>query len=1252
MAGLALDIQIKNLEELSKLKAKMDEVRKSIKDFYAAGDKVGAKEQEKHLKTLQKEHHKLYESLRPVIYEFQRAGNEAREMSDQYNGAATSASTLTKAFAAIGGTAALIEFTKKIIDVRGEIQQIEIAFETMLGSKGKADAMMADIKRLALSTPFTLTEVVDNTKQLIAMGIAAEEAVDTVKALGDVAAGVSVPLSRIAINYGQVAALGKLQQREINDFAMAGIPVVEELGKQLGKTKNEIYEMAEAGEIGFRLVEQAFKSMSGEGGKFYNMMEAQSASVAGQISKLQDSIQLMFNNIGQASEGIIYSAIGEASALVENYEKVGKTILELVAAYGAYKVALIVITTVEKQRLAFNLFVQEQMLVEQALRKGATAAMVKEAATTKALAMAKLNLVNSIKKVTAAMLPNPYILAAAAVAALAYGIYKLVTYQTEAEKAQKRLNDAVAESEKNALSEQRELSRLKGSLNGCTRGTKEFNDIKNEIVNKFGKYRQGLDEEIERVGSLDLLYQSLSKSIQASFDARQYEKFKQSESDNLDEVMSKNLGKIQDRLINKLGDEAGSKYYTKIREAIFDGKELDAETKAALDKVAGKGGGLFDITNRDVEGYIQNIIDAQQLADHLDKKAKIKFGISDGGTNNGNPTPEEKQYDNIKDKIEAATKAVSDFKQQLADLRNGKTPVEAGQLETAIEAKEKELQEAEKRLQLLTGIDKKAAKSADDKQQKRIEAEGWLLNKQTEIGNERLKAELETEQKLLKQEDDSFEKRLKLLDLNYRKELLATQEHETKMAKEQQEAAKRMYIKKNGDDKGFDFAAFDLNTLPEGLRPEDVKKQVKELTDAALEAQTKGLDEIAKSADEQLEALRLEFASEHEKRLADINKRYDEEVKAAKGNAAILAALEENRQKEINKANREHAAETIRFETEIATRRIRLDKDVYLFRATAREKELREQKRALTETLRLLYEQYAETPTGELAGDIKAAEQELEELNAELSRIPVENIQELLSSFQKIAGALGKLDGEIGEVFSSFENAVDSISEGFEFINKENKSISDYAGQASNAIAGIVDIINMVTSAAAKRKDAEKEFYQNAIAMAHEYALALNEQLRTQSEMSGSGFLTDYAEKIKDGFKAATDATDKYYEAIGKLSDGKAKIDLSNAIDWGNVGKGAAAGAAAGIGGAALMGAAIGTVVGPIGTAVGAAAGAIIGGLIGIFGGKKKKEEYGGLLEVFPDLVDSAGQLNRELAEVLINTGQLDDNTKQLVQNA
>jgi tape measure domain-containing protein len=235
-------------------------------------------------------------------------------------------SALKKMEAAVGVSLSAGHIIREIVNIRGEIQQLGIAFETMLGGKAEADRMMQDVITFAQKTPYTLTEVADNTKQLLAMGIETKKVMDTMRALGDVASGLSVPISRLAINYRQVAALGKLQQREIRDFAMAGVPVLEELADMMGKTKSEISDMVEAGKIGFPLVEQAFKNMSGEGGRFYNLMEKQTGSVTGQIALLKDQIELMMNAIGKSGEGAIYGAINVTSKLVENYEEVGKTI--------------------------------------------------------------------------------------------------------------------------------------------------------------------------------------------------------------------------------------------------------------------------------------------------------------------------------------------------------------------------------------------------------------------------------------------------------------------------------------------------------------------------------------------------------------------------------------------------------------------------------------------------------------------------------------------------------------------------------------------------------------------------------------------------------------------------------------------------------------------------------------------------------------------------------------------------------------
>ncbi|MEL7586664.1 MAG: tape measure protein [Prolixibacteraceae bacterium] len=301
-------------------------------------------------------------------------------------------SNIGRGIAAYLSVRELAHFGQEVIKVRGEFQQLGIAFETMLGSKEKSDQLMQQSIALAQKTPFTLLDITTNTKQLMAMGIAYEDVMGTMKALGDVAAGVSVPISRIAINYGQVATLGKLQQREIRDFAMAGVPIVDQLATNLGRAKDEIYAMVSAGQIGFPEVEKAFQDMSSEGGQFYNLMERQNASVTGQISNLTDKLQVMLNSIGQANEGVIYSGISGLGTIIENYEAVLDVLTGLIAVYGGYKAATMLVSAYEavlakNEAIRANILQSKIAVINQAIAaQEAQAAQAAAAAAVEAAA--------------------------------------------------------------------------------------------------------------------------------------------------------------------------------------------------------------------------------------------------------------------------------------------------------------------------------------------------------------------------------------------------------------------------------------------------------------------------------------------------------------------------------------------------------------------------------------------------------------------------------------------------------------------------------------------------------------------------------------------------------------------------------------------------------------------------------------------------------------------------------------------------
>lgn len=308
--------------------------------------------------------------------------------------------------------AALAGFLREVVKVRGEIQQLGIAFETMLGSKKAADQMITDVVDFAQKTPYTVTDVASNVKQLIAMGVASEDVMDTLKSLGDVAAGVAVPISRIAINYGQVASIGKLQTREMKDFMMAGVPLAKELARMLGVTRNELDELITKGRVGFPMVEQAFKNMSGEGGAFNNLMEKTSKSVTGQISNVMDKLEVKLNEIGEANEGVIYGAIHGVGSLIDHYKEIGRLLVPLIATVGAYKAALIGVSLVQKAiALSDNI-----RLIAMCRKELGLLTAAQQAFNLKAL-------------------QNPYILLASAIIGAGAAIWQFVSAEREKQKA-------------------------------------------------------------------------------------------------------------------------------------------------------------------------------------------------------------------------------------------------------------------------------------------------------------------------------------------------------------------------------------------------------------------------------------------------------------------------------------------------------------------------------------------------------------------------------------------------------------------------------------------------------------------------------------------------------------------------------------------------------------------------------------------------------------------------------------------------
>ncbi|VDH16102.1 tape measure domain [Algoriella xinjiangensis] len=235
------------------------------------------------------------------------------------------------------------DFVTQMVKIRGEFEQTEIAFNTMLQSREKGNALMQEMVELAKNTPMQFSEVSKGAKQLLAYQVEAEKLTETLSMLGDISSGLAVPISRLILVYGQVRAKGRLMGDDLRQFTEAGVPMIAMIAKNMGVAQSSVADMVSEGKVGFKDVEKVLQDLTSQGGLFYNMMEEQSKTIPGQIAKLQDEIEQMFNSIGKDSQRFVSDVIGGASTIVENYEAIGSALTTLIATYGAYKAAVITV---------------------------------------------------------------------------------------------------------------------------------------------------------------------------------------------------------------------------------------------------------------------------------------------------------------------------------------------------------------------------------------------------------------------------------------------------------------------------------------------------------------------------------------------------------------------------------------------------------------------------------------------------------------------------------------------------------------------------------------------------------------------------------------------------------------------------------------------------------------------------------------------------------------------------------------------
>lgn len=777
---------------------------------------------------------------------------------------------LAVAFSAQQATA----FARSIVQVTGEMQQLDVAFTTMLNSKAKSDALLSQAVNFAAKTPYDLLGVADGIKQLLAYGTAAEDAIETVEMLGNVSAGLSVPLGDMVYLYGTLKSQGRAMLVDIRQFAGRGVPIYEELAKVLGVSVSEVNKYISAGKVGFPEVEQAFKNMTSEGGKFYNLMQEQSKTITGQISNLKDNFDMMLNDIGSANEDVISGAISGASYLIENYQEVGETLAALVATYGTYRAALIAtaaiqnsVATVKHTEEAAELYklltveqqaqiakqglaktsakyyalvkaetaanvqaaqsaltkaradvtaasqavaarraeyvaakqMEQQRLaelmhigatgtakqIETAQRKLATAETQRETAAlayqsaardfnakktavetaartanttatavntaaqtanvtaTGFLTVAKTRLMAVAAKLNAVIMANPYALAAAAAIALGYGLYKLVTYQTEAEKAQSKLNETIKEADKSLQSELYQINLMFARLKAAKEGTDEYKDAKQAIISQYGEYLKKLGDEKTALNDIAAAYSLITEEATKAANARAIQQVTQEAGNIVSEKQSDVYDEVKKMLGKEFKGQKGSdgkidladEYLIKLKPVIMGGAEITSDIEAIIKQfdrtryIPGDpmtGIGSYTYTANALREELSSLAKVRAAAEQSVKEATEKFGSAPAATD-GKDDPE---YKALQTRIDALKTKLPQTAGQTSKAEN-----EAARIKRETAERNQKIQEYEESV-------KKQIKQAElDISQSRIDAmeEGFAKEQaQIELAYQRL----------------------------------------------------------------------------------------------------------------------------------------------------------------------------------------------------------------------------------------------------------------------------------------------------------------------------------------------------------------------------------------------------------------------------------------------------------------------------------------------------------------------------------
>lgn len=252
----------------------------------------------------------------------------------------------SSAKAAVGGflgafaASALVDFGRQAIDAQSKVEQLEISFRTLLGSQEKASALIAEIKSYGTVTPYDTEGLAQAARLMLSYGMSSSKIMPTLQMLGDIAMGDKDKLQSLTLAFSQMSASGRVCKEDLNQMVDAGFNPLQIISEKTGKSIGELTDEVSKGAISVQDIEQAFIDATSEGGKFHNMVNNMSDSIAGKTAQMTDNWEAFKASIGgllrPAYLGAIQTTTSAIDAMTKAIERLRASAGDVTVGDGNY----------------------------------------------------------------------------------------------------------------------------------------------------------------------------------------------------------------------------------------------------------------------------------------------------------------------------------------------------------------------------------------------------------------------------------------------------------------------------------------------------------------------------------------------------------------------------------------------------------------------------------------------------------------------------------------------------------------------------------------------------------------------------------------------------------------------------------------------------------------------------------------------------------------------------------------------------